>query len=667
MLHYIVDGKEVRLSADTSVDFYSRNPLLTKEGQYTLDIDIDMRDSQNASIYGYCYRLDKDDIPSNRHATLFDERGIIITGKEIVLEVAEEHVKVQVIGGVSELNNMLNSGLTLHDLTPDNTKYYIDDVEYHNVATTIIASGFTNYAAVHVPCIFNTEALEEESSFCVPIDKHNTGAQPQSHDYGMSEGTAYSVSRAEAFCLLPWLWYVTEAVLDALGFDVTYNHIKEDNTLQRVVVVQRNLNIGTNILYTLPDWDVSTFITEVEKFCNVIIVPGTDGHSVEIVSIPDYYDRDANNVVIAGDDIIGKVGKKTDNDADRSDIVTLYDNVRYAFPSTNQYKYLCVDDGVMAVADIKECQDLTSDTAKRMRVFNVWREIKGNWNFETDIKSAEAENEYRNGNHIFYDPALDMQFVLKFQEEKEIEIYNDPVVPYGQKVLLQTIEYEDSYYLQHINSFRGVINDKEADAMEMKIVPCEMAVRNTYKSITPLSLSERPLPCLRNKEDIDNVEFYIFGEDNPNGENTINNEILNGIADKTIPENIFVGLYFGTFGDHAIQMFPVVAPTNRMVVYRNETGLPDCNTAEVVIADNREQHMTLELQGADGLYANNYSKNALYDINNEYTIRFHCVNRPDPRSVFIIHNKKFICKELKYSTSDCRVSDICEGVFYPIK
>lgn len=116
MLQLLIDGKRVNLSSDTSFEFYDRNPLFSKEGQHTLDIDIDLGDPVNANIYKNMYRIDVLRRPSGRSAVLFSERGVIIRGTEVVLQVDERVAKIQLVAGNSELNYLSGGDSYIKDL-----------------------------------------------------------------------------------------------------------------------------------------------------------------------------------------------------------------------------------------------------------------------------------------------------------------------------------------------------------------------------------------------------------------------------------------------------------------------------------------------------------------------------------------------------------------------
>ena len=90
MVKLIIAGMQVNLSADISFEYYDRNPLFSKEGKHTLDIDIDLADPQNAYVYSSLQRIDVMAKPVNRTAVLINERGVILRGTEVLLEIDEK-------------------------------------------------------------------------------------------------------------------------------------------------------------------------------------------------------------------------------------------------------------------------------------------------------------------------------------------------------------------------------------------------------------------------------------------------------------------------------------------------------------------------------------------------------------------------------------------------
>ena len=116
MIKLLIDGSEVHLAADISLEFYDRNPFFTSEGQHTLDIDISLADPVNAVVYNAMHRIDVTGRPQNRQALLYCEKGIIIKGTEIILEIDERNAKIQIVSGNSEFNFLVGGDRYLRDL-----------------------------------------------------------------------------------------------------------------------------------------------------------------------------------------------------------------------------------------------------------------------------------------------------------------------------------------------------------------------------------------------------------------------------------------------------------------------------------------------------------------------------------------------------------------------
>ena len=116
MIKLMIDGERVNLAADLSLEFYNRNPFFTSEGQHTLDIDISLADPQNARIYKSMHRIDVGSRPENRSAILYYEKGVIISGTEVILEIDSKMVKIQIVAGNSEFNFIAGSDKRLHEL-----------------------------------------------------------------------------------------------------------------------------------------------------------------------------------------------------------------------------------------------------------------------------------------------------------------------------------------------------------------------------------------------------------------------------------------------------------------------------------------------------------------------------------------------------------------------
>ena len=278
MIHYIVDNHEVNLDAETSIEFYSKNPFLTKEESFTLDIDIDLGDAHNAYVYGHCHRLEKQLPASARDAMLYDEKGVIIRGKEIILEVEKDKVKVQIAGGVSELNYRISGGLKMHSLhlgyIPGGNASTPRDDNVPGIATAV--HGF----------VFDSEGILSKKLTPSPV---------------LYEGKDEFVSGRNQFI---YLWKTVERLVIALGYDMGRNYLYEHEKFRKIVIVG-----GSRTRYIekrLPNWEVRTFISEVERLLAVSFQKNPASNTVDILPLSEIgQDGGLSPFVIEATDILG--------------------------------------------------------------------------------------------------------------------------------------------------------------------------------------------------------------------------------------------------------------------------------------------------------------------------------------------------------------------------
>ena len=116
MLKLIIDRQEVVTPADFSAEYHITNPYFTREGEHTYDIDIDITNPVNAKVYGHINRHDVASWPKNRSALIVTEQGTVMRGTEVILEMERNTVKIQLVGGTSELNYLSGKNMMLQDL-----------------------------------------------------------------------------------------------------------------------------------------------------------------------------------------------------------------------------------------------------------------------------------------------------------------------------------------------------------------------------------------------------------------------------------------------------------------------------------------------------------------------------------------------------------------------
>ena len=635
MIHYIVDNHEVNLDAETSIEFYSKNPFLTKEESFTLDIDIDLGDAHNAYVYGHCHRLEKQLPASARDAMLYDEKGVIIRGKEIILEVEKDKVKVQIAGGVSELNYRISGGLKMHSLhlgyIPGGNASTPRDDNVPGIATAV--HGF----------VFDSEGILSKKLTPSPV---------------LYEGKDEFVSGRNQFI---YLWKTVERLVIALGYDMGRNYLYEHEKFRKIVIVG-----GSRTRYIekrLPNWEVRTFISEVERLLAVSFQKNPASNTVDILPLSEIgQDGGLSPFVIEATDILGGIRKKALDEVPDEVSHMIYDDIAYDFPSTVYYKYEHIDAVVVSAHSdtsvIVPDSGIFTDDEKRY-MFYIWRWINENCgtpdaDWQTKIRADSTVAAYERYQNIFYDRATGRQYIL---------LRGKPSI------------WADSYYQYYLQEVSKYGFNMQQDKSAMKIIPCEMVwVTGVDSALGSYNYYPFmwPMPVV-----VGSGNESKASDDEDREENDLITDIMKGIKEETVPDRIYIALEYGTvdctWGDHwgrasesemARRYLDAVCTSNAIVRPVLDRGLPDCRKAHLEYLG--DSSLTLELDGEYGMKATEYADIVRFDAKTEYAVSFRSVVRPDPKSIFIIGNQRFLCKELKYSSNNCQFSEVVEGVFYKI-
>ena len=642
MLTLLIDAMSVNLSAGSSFEFYDRNPLFSKEGQHTLDIDIDLGDPQNAYVYHDMHRIDCPRRPSGRAAVLFSEKGIVIKGTEIVLEIDEKKAKIQIVSGNSELNYLSGGDQTLHSLELGSTPELTPEV-----AMQSLTPGTYDFVCSPV-CVKNTFTM---SGTMMGVDGDDTLYNEM---FIGSDGQAKYVD-GTILNPMPYLYAVVERVVQALGYTMKANFIREDPALSKLVVI--NGYHSQNYAEMMPNMLVDDFLTMVENFTGCVIVVDQAEKKVEILQKNFFYDN-AEEEVVDSSDIIGDIQRKYDEDSPEN---LLYNNVSYDFPKTETYNYWSIDKELWKTLLIEDCPDHSSeytDPVFKEHFMNCWRYMNDGV-IPTRDGSKDAIIAKYNRSVVYRDKA-----------------YND-----NNLVVLRAIDNKDKptvMLIRIVNQYGGHYDERSENEMKLKVVPTEIVWW-----MDPMRTGIRvflPMPFAR-QSDIPDTEAT---DSNEKGLNEFINE---GAELDNMEERLFVGFYLGKkncnwkYNATRFIYFPVVVPSNVVEArthaiygptyeYQDSWGSGRWWTypyfLRVARHDYGEPLCNMQILGETGMY-NRYYKNTLnINFTQPVTIKFRSLDLRDSRKIFIIGNQRFFCAELKHRATANAVSEVIEGTFYQV-
>lgn len=631
----------VNLSAGSSFEFYDRNPLFSKEGQHTLDIDIDLGDPQNAYVYHDMHRIDCPRRPSGRAAVLFSEKGIVIKGTEIVLEIDERKAKIQIVSGNSELNYLSGGDQTLHsldlgstpELTPEVAMQSLTPGTYDFVCSPVcvknefLLSGTFMYVNAEDNVIYN--------EMCIGANKQAT----------FVTGTTFNP--------LPYLYAIVERVVQALGYTMKANFIREDPAMSKLVVI--NGYHSRNYAEMMPNMLIDDFLTMVENFTGCVIVVDQAEKKVEILQQNFFYDN-AGEEVIDSSDIIGDIQRKYDEDSPEG---LLHHNVSYDFPKTETYNYWAIDKELWKTLLIEDCPDHSSeytDPVFKEHFMNCWLHMNDGvmptWGWSKDTVAAK------------YNRSI---------------VYRDKGYTDNNLIVLRAIDDREkptAMCIRIVNQYSGHYDERTDDELKLKIIPTEIVWwQDAYRNDRKVFL---PVPFAR-QSDIPDTEST---DSNEKGLNEFINE---GAEQDNMEERLFVGFYLGKkncnwqYNATSFIYLPVVVPSNIVeattyALYGSEdyrgkwTGGYWAFPCFLRTArhDYGEPLCNMQILGETGMY-NRYYKNTLnINFTQPVSIKFRSLDLRDSRKIFIIGNQRFFCAELKHRATANAVSEVIEGTFYQV-
>jgi hypothetical protein len=688
MLRLLIDRNPVNLQADASVELYDTNPLFTKQGEHTYDLDIDLHDPQNALVYKYINRYDVEHVPSNREAILYNENGLILHGTEVILEVEDYSAKIQVVAGNSELNYLFGirkqvRHLDLGKVTWPKPASSTDRTYFQNWVRQIWAGSYPQCDFAFAPfCYYNTmphaaNDIIDTSTVSNTLTEHAfLMANQFSIAYGSGSGFASAtgvIPGNGTYFPMPYLASIVDKIITALGYTVGVNAIADDERYRKIVIIQRNS--AAYFALMLPDWTISDFISEVEKFLNVIFDVDQATKTVNIYKVFEFY-ANARKITIDQKDILGNVDKDyNDNDSNQLPYNYINNNIKYSFPTvegTTAYKYAVLDQDLIRACVIKDISNGSwSSSYFKNYGADIFKEITGDTSFLSATSIPQAFSDVYN-NLILYQQT----------------IYNEPHYFMIRSLISPADNEQGLVQLSMVNQFgeRWLSDDENTETTELKIIPCmEVGSHVFYGHVPDNSVGfQMPVPYLPWPK----PTFGTFGAGKyDSGENVatttnesgMNQYIQNGYKDDedSVPDVMTVGFYFGMMkvtwedpvmdAEHEAIKIPVVSPANEVQMFHERlNNLTDLCWKDGRLIELGNPQLDMSIMGKNGMFYTSYCKNPGVDLTKKYTIKFRHLGRMDSRNMFLIGNKKFYCEQLKYALDNNRLSEIVEGTFYSV-
>ena len=609
-----INGKIAMLKKGTSFEFVAENRLFSGSDGYTLSITFPLRHCRNnLDIFGHINRAD---VIAGK--VIFDceirDRNFYKFGSITITEINDAEVKTQFLEGRSEQN---------FDVTFDDV--FINELDLGSPTETNDSTPekawdphLQGMKCVALPWVNDYSGNIQNLADFHPEERNPDGTL-KSHSYYSWNADCRGRSWQ------PYLLYITKKICEAVGYSADFSKWEEKEEYKYLLVCNTLPYAWDTAGFAraLPHWTVAEFFEKLELFLGGEFTIDHRGKSVEfaftdatlLATEPVQLDKvvDEHTVEVTVDD------DKCEYQEAKNLVYKECDHEMWKFYSCDWF-IKAWQEGAVRYATMRELLSA-----------NRWL---ASWNGSTSRGS--------NRDKLLYAEDVDAYFIVRSLSKTLVE-KRDGWMPN---------RYQYKMELRPVNLFGGRIVDdsKDADEVEIEFVPawvdetedkygrCLFLSFSGYDENDSTGTSWSRDPYQR-KEEIDNTLYQPFAfQSLAGGERNKKAEYY---------DRIYVGWWDGA------QM-----PNGK---------LPHPYVEDIEIAEDWSNFINIHFS----LRINHTTLNrrrTVHSINTRQksTFKFLSDNIPNPRAVFFIKGKKYLCEKMTATFTENGMSQLIKGVFYPI-
>jgi len=613
MIELYIDGQAVILPEDFSFTAVFENPLLTKNGEYTLDITIDLDNPTNAKIWGFANRINSTKTFANRRAILLKDSRVVLSGVENVIEITDKSVSIQLIAGNSELN-FIGSDLLINELD-------LGGLSLMNETIALASLGHSYPDIDYVCCpIKSSESVYNNFFYQWVYPNGDLQLEP------------VATQKVEApFAIQPYVLGIVYKIFDNLGYTLVGNELLENdivaNILNKIYIVSKSESLEYKD--ALPSWTVSFFISEFEKLTNSIFLINPQRREFSILSLTNYYSQ---NIVVVND-MVDDFTMEFDDSATISNLD--YDNVAFNLDS-NFDSYASVGNLIYEKCEIFEYQSFS--------LLKTYLEVN--------------YNSHKNKKHIFkvLDSKIDYIVVDAITPIlPPTPTYSiKPINILGQKGIKDNVSF--NIVPANIFTFQPLFRNSQYQHIGFSQAPEFDFTKIEGDDISIVDLIENGISEKSINDALLPISIY-FGMECPR--NSDGDIYLNPDTRVPFSQN---DSYYQLTTDYNVERIHYSKELEDQIATLTplSTGY-----AQMLLEKQKQEQLSLRLNGQRGIFHLLQINSTAVDTSRKLVIDF-IEKKIDPSALFIINNRKFVCENIEKKITQNNESDIVTGYFYPL-
>lgn len=294
-----LDGTQVYPDSTQSIRLIRENPYFTQSETYTLDVTIPMDILENRVFFRNMHRMERSKDSSPMACRLVVDNRLLMSGSAKVTQVKEREIKVQLLGGKSEINFLAREG-----------GEYIDQMHIGDYTVYRDGSG----------------AVHHETTEGIRLHRGNV--------YSETDGN-YRVTR--------WISLVDLAlfVIRKAGYTVVECCVDAE-PWNRLYVCTAMMTGDDRLEHCLPHWLTSEFIAEFSKFFNVTVCADQQDKTVRIVSNEAFFTGRERTGLDPVDEYLAEIA--SDDEGKEEPLANA--NIAFSMSGSASHDYDCIDENV---------------------------------------------------------------------------------------------------------------------------------------------------------------------------------------------------------------------------------------------------------------------------------------------------------------------------------
>lgn len=677
MIQIFLNGYQAVPKSGTSIKLTSENPFFTKSASYTYEVELPLDIPRNRALFGDVDRLDTDKPGLRFSCRLVVDNAVLLTGTAHVTAVTERSVKVQLLGADAayNLNNKLDD-LYVDDLDLGNwylrtwpdCSYFdrkLNAWQFHHLsflegrATTETmkcrtqdeyANGWWDAAAAKrqeqnmtsgaypwtaCPAVNTTTSEMCNRMMLVQDGEGSTDFHSQNSIWRRAvRNPPADLEPTQRFCPQPFVWALAEYVAEATGLTLARqdNALFTDPFLKRIFVL--NSSTSLQCRRCMPHWSVNEWWTQIEQTFGVVASVDYESKSMTLKKRASHYTTESDRCFL--DEVVDEFTVEVDDDT-QADVSVC----SVGFSQFDADPYDLIPDSVREKAPVERFAD---------------SEALRQWGVQTGASELASKHkntlfECGDGRRFIYvsgHPGLDSGFVEvdKFRPRLTSEDSSD--VDIELKFVPATVDYGTLYY------FTSKYDSYGAGKMGPVKAP---VIYWPGRDNSADSADD-------GSADLD-IQAVLDGSDEEPSDTRSDSDLLYmAIA----PDGMTVSQQTVSLDDGTGPAnFHLYGPFVKEVLYIGVDAPAQAASRSSVTYTPRSLSL-VGIAGEENLASNVLSAGAKVNTKMRHCIKFlYRDGMPDPKSLFIIRNRMFVCEKIEADISETGLGKMFTGYFFPVE